>query len=393
MKVTTELGKGIEQIILKAEEMIELFFTDHYESGLAVFQNLISLTGKTLALYLAVWIAIEGYKIAWGNGKQSVQNFMFDAIIKFIFIVLALFVKEWINIVYLAFDGAKTFITSATSNDAASLWTKIALWGGFCGDFTYVVVNKSWFAGIIVAFLVSFICFVGFGIGAIPLMRVLMINTISFLFLMVMMPIAFYTLIFKSTKDIFSQWFQMVLANIFTLMFVYFLVGIVMDYVFKTFGQDTNYAKHSFGIAFSSIIYGIFINIFLGVATSIATQLTRVSIEGIAGSAVGRAMGLAGAMSGAAIGGVALGVKGVQMLGAGKALQGVANFIGSRTAGTAKSTAQLISNSQIGKNTGQVINNGINAAKNSQIGQKMGAGFETARKIGSKINNFTKGGE
>lgn len=25
MKVTTELGKGIEQIILKAEEMIELF--------------------------------------------------------------------------------------------------------------------------------------------------------------------------------------------------------------------------------------------------------------------------------------------------------------------------------------------------------------------------------
>lgn len=26
MKVTTELGKGIEQIILKAEEMIELFF-------------------------------------------------------------------------------------------------------------------------------------------------------------------------------------------------------------------------------------------------------------------------------------------------------------------------------------------------------------------------------
>lgn len=389
----TEPGQSLQALVIDISNNVDNFFSANYSHGVDTLQSLIDTTGKTLALYLAVWIAIEGYKIAWGNGKQSVQNFMFDTTIKFIFIVLAMNIGNWINIVYNAFDGVKEYINTSLSHDGKGLYSKVAAWAGYVGDFYEGVWKESGKFELIGYIFIIFATFIGYLIGTVPILRALFVNTLSFLLLMILAPLAFYFLIFKSTKNSFAQWFQMVLANVITLLCLSIFLNILFNYIFPKIDVLHKFYEEAFAIMFQTIFYGILANVMCGIATGIAEKITNVSLDGLAGSGVGRAMGLAGAMSGAAIGGVALGAKGVQMLGAGKALQGVANFIGSRTAGTAKSTAQLISNSQIGKNTGQVINNGINAAKNSQIGQKMGAGFETARKIGSKINNFTKGGE
>lgn len=385
--VKTEVGKGLYSLIMDISSNVDNFFSKNYSTGVNTLQSVIDATGNILAIYLTVWIMIEGYKILWGNGKQSFQNFAFDATIKFIFIVLSMNAGNWINLVFEAFNGAKDFIDTSLSYDSKGVYEKVAIWAGLMGDYYQIVWDKSGTLQIAYMIFIIIVAFIGFLIGATPILRALFVNTLSFLLLMILSPLAFYFLIFKTTKNSFAQWFQMVLANIITLLCLSIFLNILFNYIFIKINKLGNFYDEAFLVALLMIFYGILANIICGMATGIAEKLTNVSLDGLAATSVGRTMGLAGATGGAAIGGAILGARAGQAMGAGKA----AGFIGSRLVGAAASTAKEIGSSKLGQVVGQNINSGLNAIKNSQAGQAVGSRLEQARNIGDKINNFTKG--
>lgn len=116
-KVTTDSGRGLHDLVIDISENVDSFFQNNYSNGVGALQSLINTTGNILAVYLTAWIMIEGYKILWGNGKQTFQNFAFDATIKFVFIVLAMNAGNWINLVFEAFNGAKEYANTFLSYD------------------------------------------------------------------------------------------------------------------------------------------------------------------------------------------------------------------------------------------------------------------------------------
>ena len=130
------------------------------------------------------------------------------------------------------------------------------------------------------------------------------------------------------TKQTFSQWFNMVLSNLITLLCLTTFVGmIILPYVGRELNAFTQLYNYSGGYAeaakvikelsdspflasFKVIICGIMINVFTSFATAIAEKFTAVSIEGIANSTFGRAMGLAGSAAGVVGGSAALTARG-----------------------------------------------------------------------------------
>lgn len=385
--VKTEVGKGLYSLIMDISSNVDNFFSKSYSTGVNTLQSVIDATGNILAIYLTVWIMIEGYKILWGNGKQSFQNFVFDATIKFIFIVLSMNAGNWINLVFEAFNGAKDFIDTSLSYDSKGVYEKVAIWAGLMGDYYQIVWDKSSTIQIAYMIFIIIIAFIGFLIGATPILRALFVNTLSFLLLMILSPLAFYFLIFKTTKNSFAQWFQMVLANIITLLCLSIFLNILFNYIFIKINKLGNFYDEAFLVALLMIFYGILANVICGMAVGIAEKLTNISLDGLAGSGVGRAMGLTGAIGGAAIGGAMLGARAAQVMGAGKA----AGFIGSRLMGSAASAAKEIGSSKLGQSVGQKLNEGLNTLKGSSTGKAVGARLDQAKNIGAKINNFTKG--
>lgn len=385
--IKTETGRILYKLIINISNSVDGFFQQNYSVGVNALQSLINATGNTVALYLTVWIMIEGYKILWGNSKQNFQNFMFDATIKFIFIVLALNATTWTNLVFEAFNGAKEYISTALSYDGKGLYSKIGTWGGYMGDYYEIVWSKSSTFQLVYMIFVIFAAFIGFFIGAFPILRALFVNTLSFLLLMILAPLAFYFLIFKSTKNSFSQWFQMVLSNIITLLCLSLFLTMLFDYMFTKFTHSRDFHEAAFAIMLQTIFYGILANVICGMAVGIAEKLTNVSLDGLAASGVGRAMGIGGAVGGAAVGGGVLALRALQAANAGNA----ANFIGSRILGSATSAAKEISGTKTAQAVGQAVGQGINAVKNSSAGQAVNKGLNRAKQMGTKINDFTKG--
>ena len=345
---------------------------------------------------------IEGYKILWGGSKQSMTNFMWDAALKTIFIALAFNANSWISLVYGAFQGAKEYIESTISIGGASPIRALAAWAGILGDFEAEIWKKSAIDLPVNMFFVFF-AFVGFAIGAFPLIRHLLINTISFLFLMGVAPLAFYFLIFKVTKNSFTQWLQMALANLFTLLFLNVFSALIFAYLFNSL-ITTNFYNQMANVTLSSIFFGILLNVFCSMAVQFAQQLTNVSLEGIAGSAMGRAMGIAGSAAGAAIAApfaaAKLGAAGANLIGKGASAVGkgasmVANssagqFVGGLTKNLAKDGLSMAANTAPGKAVTGAVNSVASSVMNSSPVKTASSAMSKAKDIAGKINDYAK---
>lgn len=348
---------------------------------LNMFQAIVDGTGKALGAYLLVWVMIEGYKILWGGSKQSITNFMWDASLKCIFIALAFNANGWINLVYQAFEGIREYVSSKNSSSGDILWGKASAgWGGMMGDMAHWVWIESPITKLPINMFLVFFAFLGFFVGLFPVMRHFFINSISFLVLMVVSPIAFYFLIFKVSASAFGQWLKMILSNILTLTFLIIFVGLVFNYIYKDL-VVVQYQNFMFETALKSLFYGIFLNITTTFCAKIAESLMTISLEGIAGSAMGRAMGIAGSTAGLAMGGA--------MLGKNLAMKG-ASAVGSSGSAVVKGGASALANT----NTGKSVLNSAPAQMAKNMGQSVASEasktYQKAKDIAGKINDYAK---
>lgn len=398
---TSNIGQWLQDLMSNIGTKMDGFFASEYQTGVGMFQNLVDGTGKILGVYLTVWIMIEGYKILWGGSKQSMTNFMWDSALKIIFIALAFNSGAWISLVYNAFDGMKEYGKEIFSEDG-NVYEKLGMWAGMLGDYYQEIWKKAGALELIVYIFVIILAFIGFFIGALPVMRHMIINTLSFLLLMIVAPLAFYFLIFKVTKNAFSQWLQMVLANIMTIIMLNFFVAMIFKYIFEKLFSNTAYYDNAFTIMLLSIFYGILLNVFCSMAVQFAQQLTNVSLESIAGSAMGRAMGIAGSATGLALAApftaAKLGAAGANLIGKGAsavgkgvsaaANSGVGKFAGGLTKNLAKDGMSMAANTAPGKAVTGAVNSVASSVMNSSPVKTASSAMSKAKDIAGKINDY-----
>ena len=170
-------------------------------------------------------------------------------------------------------------------------------------------------AGAFIAPIISVVIFAGFFIGAFPVIMSLISNMLSFFVLILIMPLAFYFLIFGNfTKGIFAQWFNMLLSNILTLIFLSAFGSMFFSITGSAFTDAINVVENNgayWRVGAMWFAIGIFIKIFTSLIVSLAEKLTQVSLETAGSSSLASGAGITGAMAG------------VSLLGAGKVAKGI----------------------------------------------------------------------
>lgn len=340
-------GITINNLGSKLQELgdkITTLANDQYSPAVSKVQALIDGTGTLIALYLTVWIIIEGYKMAFGK-NGNFKDFLWNAGLKSAFILLAVNATFWTELVWTTFSEAREYVVDAGfdifehlkiyADTTAVIFDRI---GTNIANFS----SSLWTKGDALMWLIIlFLCFVGLFIGLFSLFRILIINTISFLILMTLSPVAFYFLIFNITKQSFGNWFNAVLSNIITLvclgLFVTLAMGIILNFVLdigdiaaipttimtidvpSIFGSDVvvEFYPIPYSVCIYMILSGIILNVFTSMAASIAQSITSVSIESIANTAAGRAMGIGGSVVGGMAGATILGGRLAQSAGSG----------------------------------------------------------------------------
>lgn len=316
-------------------EVIKKITTEEYSPAVSKVQALIDGTGTLIALYLTIWIMIEGYKMAFGK-NGNFKDFLWNAGLKSAFILLAVNATFWTELVWTTFSEAREYVADAGFDpiknmiDYANAITNIT--NAAVNDAKQVTKSGdlALVASSLKIFIFMLLIWLGFFIGFVAVIRVYITNAISFLILMVLSPIAFYFLIFNITKQSFGNWFSTVLSNLITLICLGILLALVMNFAEVSFLNDfkkgvvTDIVNTGSGyiaitgldyapLALKSIVLGIFINIFTSMATSIAQSITSASIENIANSAYGRAFGIGGSVVGGMAGATFLGSRGAIM--------------------------------------------------------------------------------
>ncbi|MGX7835304.1 hypothetical protein CFVI02298_04395 [Campylobacter fetus subsp. venerealis cfvi02/298] len=270
------------------------------------FQDYILGFKIILSVWLTAWIIYEGLQIAYGRNNKNLKDFMWDSFMKFVFISVCLYPDAFTNLLKNALDGIRQYTLGSGSSD--NLYTLL-------GDFAYnvskatnIMTTSSGFFNLfsdkpnaIVAYLSAIICYVGFFIGAAPVLITLAINSLSFYLLAAVIPIMFFCLIFGFLKNVFTQWMTMMISNIFTLIFVTLFCSSAFNYILPLTVKLAAKADaaNSFLIGGAFIFYGILLKVFITLATSMAQNLTQVSMEGAA---------RAGLMQGAAMAGAGVGL-------------------------------------------------------------------------------------
>lgn len=321
------MGADLSNFIIKLSKSVTDFFDKQYSVHYDTFIGIVNDSGNFLALYLGIFLIYETIKMLYGKGDQSFSGFLFTAFIKIIFILLALNAEDWVKLVFNDFKMVRDALSNSDINVLENLNMFVVPSGFLCSSFIDSLSVKTPIDNIMYIFC-TVVVLIGIGTGIFPVLKAMVTNLMSFILLMLLMPIAFFFLIFSMTKQTFSQWFNMVLSNLITLLCLTTFVGmIVLPYVGRELAPLSDLRNYSGGYAeaakvikelsnspflaaFKVVICGIMINVFTSFATAIAEKFTAVSMEGIANSTFGRAMGLAGSAAGVAGGSAALAARG-----------------------------------------------------------------------------------
>lgn len=275
------------------------------------FQDFIIGFKIILVSWLTAWMIYEGFQIAYGRNNRNIKDFMWDCLIKCLFIYICLYPSFFTDMLRSALDGIREYTLGVGGGSSQNLYSLLGDFGYNVSKATNIMTTSSGFFNIfsdkpnaIVAYLSAIICYIGFLIGALPLIITLALNSLSFYLLEAVTPIMFFCLIFGFLKNVFMQWMSMMVSNILTLIFVTLFCSSVFNYILQISVKLVAKAEtsNSFLIGGAFIFYGIVLKIFTTLATSMAQNLTQVSMEGAAKASLrdgamvgGAAAGLAGA--------------------------------------------------------------------------------------------------
>ncbi|WP_298051887.1 type IV secretion system protein [uncultured Campylobacter sp.] len=308
------ITRDIQNVIREAGTFLENTLKNEYGASANIVEKALSTTGNFLAAYLSLWLMFETYKMLYGKGEQTIGGFLWVAFIKFIFILLALNISSWANLVYESISGIRDYAKTAFGG-AFSPFDNFSNFAGYIGNIANnILINTSWWTpgNNMGFFILALLCLVGLFMAAYPFLKIMIINYLSFLILMVLAPLAFYFLIFGMTKNSFKQWLQMVLANILTLLIFSFLLSKILQWASTFLNPISDHVakEGSLSATITVILFCIMVNIFCSLASALAEKLAGISFEGVVNSSAGRAMGLAGSTLAIPIGMGALAARG-----------------------------------------------------------------------------------
>ncbi|EAJ4278325.1 type IV secretion system protein [Campylobacter coli] len=269
------LGKSIQQII----DAIRQVGTSDKVAELSVL----------LSIIITLVIMYKGYEVLMGTSQSPIRELTWDIAGKLLAITFALNIGGWLTLVINAMDGIYEWAGGGTQmyktldemfvntiNLTDIIWTK-----------------TSGFADSLMAIAAMLLCYVGFAIAVVPTLAIFVITTFTQTLLVITAPIVFWLLIFKSTKNVFTQWIGLLLSNTLVILLVGLFLSVFMEQIsnwIQYFIKETQTGGEVLKTSIFFVIASLVLVIMIISAKLYAEKIANVSMEGAMGGAIGSAL-------------------------------------------------------------------------------------------------------
>ncbi len=258
-------------------------------------QSKISQLGTLIAISITLFVMYKGFQILFGKSKDPIRELIWDLTMKAIIITFALNVGGWLDLVINAMKGLYEWAGGGTNLYAQldSIFDKTR-------ELADIVYDKagSGITDAIVGTVYMILVYIGFLIGILPSLIIIITTTFTLKLLILVAPLMFFSLMYGWTKNMFTQWLSLVFANTFTVLFVATFFGSVItifqDFIVHSQGSETDPAP----IVLQVIVTGVVLSMLVGISKVLAERLAQASMESAMSSKFGQALAQSGAVAG-----------------------------------------------------------------------------------------------
>lgn len=267
-----------------------------------------------ISLLLIISIMWKGYLVLAGKNNDPIRDLIFDLGKKIFILSFVLNANGYLNYATDAVQGFHEWaMTIKTDSDGSNTYTNMyKTMDGIANSFLeslrdgYIKATDGWLniGDKIIAFLMALVMIVSFISVCLSLFFTIIATQITNIFLVVSLPLALFCLMWQPTKQVFTQWLNLFISNIFILLFITALMkffGEWMGSIFNLgdyFGNNTSFLQMLIEIPLISATLVQIIN----VIKELARNLAQVTLDtAVNGSGFMGAMGAASGMIGKAM--------------------------------------------------------------------------------------------
>lgn len=269
------LGKSIQQIV----DAIRQVGASDKVAELSVL----------LSIIITLVIMYKGYEVLMGTSQSPIRELTWDIAGKLLAITFALNIGGWLTLVINAMDGIYEWAGGGTQ----MYKTLDEMYANTAQLANIIWAKSSGVGGAILAIVAMLLCYVGFVIAVVPTLAIFVITTFTQTLLVITAPIVFWLLIFKSTKNVFTQWIGLLLSNTLVILLVGLFLSVFMEQVstwIKYFAKVTQAGDEVLGTSIFFVIASLVLVIMIISAKIYAEKIANVSMEGAMGGAIGSAL-------------------------------------------------------------------------------------------------------
>ncbi|ENE8348448.1 type IV secretion system protein [Campylobacter upsaliensis] len=276
------LGSSIEQII---NAIRQTGTSDKIAELMVLFSIIITLV-----------IMYKGYEVLMGKSQSPIRELTWDIAGKLLVITFALNLGGWLDLVIGAMDGIYEW-----AGGGAQMYQNLDEMFANTAQLTNIIWAKSsGIGGAILAIVAMLLCYIGFCIAVIPTLSILIVTTFTQTLLVISAPIVFWLLVFKATRNVFTQWIGLLLSNTLVLLLVGLFLKTFMNQMsswIKYFAQETQTGGEVLKISIFFVIASLILVIMIYSAKIFAEKVANVSMDGAMGGAMSSVLSPAGQLA------------------------------------------------------------------------------------------------
>ena len=245
------------------------------------------------AILVTLGIMYKGYETLAGRSQDPVRELIWDIARKLFILTFVLNINGWLSAAISALDAIYAWAGGGTQ-----FYSRL---DGVTGSFLDTL-NKVWksYGGITGTIQAIFICFfmiASFLAVIITFAFTIISASITNTFLIIALPLALFCFMYQSTRNVFVQWCNMFISNIFLLIFMTCFIDFLINNLNALYGSTQETSNFFIQIMQTILIGGILIAC-ISVIKELAKNLANVSIDSAGSSALNSMSSSVGKVSG-----------------------------------------------------------------------------------------------
>ena len=226
------------------------------------------------AILVTLGIMYKGYETLAGRSQDPVRELIWDIARKLFILTFVLNINGWLSAAISALDAIYAWAGGGTQ-----FYSRL---DGVTGSFLDTL-NKVWksYGGITGTIQAIFICFfmiASFLAVIITFAFTIISASITNTFLIIALPLALFCFMYQSTRNVFVQWCNMFISNIFLLIFMTCFIDFLINNLNALYGSTQETSNFFIQIMQTILIGGILIAC-ISVIKELAKNLANVSID------------------------------------------------------------------------------------------------------------------